>query len=226
MSLSQDEIKSIGQQTGKKVVIQAKCKERADFVLGEIKDVREHELSIYNAARPEVTREKAKKMLTADLVSAIDTVKEVYPDIPVKSILLKDLELIKYNVDSSGNSKDAIILEAAEGFRTLQGKLFDVMLEDFKQCECDAPAVASKKLPTRSQVRVDVWEERDRLSIAVVDKDTDKAIVEWWDEDARQMFEDGFFKPGIVHGQLSQSADRNLTESVLEYAEDMGFIAK
>lgn len=59
--------------------------------------------------------------------------------------------------------------------------------------------------------RVDVWEERDRLSIVVYDRD-DKTVAEWWDDDARQMFEDGFFER------------RNLESSVLKYLQDMGTI--
>ena len=59
---------------------------------------------------------------------------------------------------------------------------------------------------------VDVWEERDRLSIVVTDRD-DKDVAEWWDDDARQMFEDGFFESG-----------RNLESSVIKYLQDMDVI--
>lgn len=77
-------------------------------------------------------------------------------------------------------------------------------------------AKKSKKLFTASQVEVDVWEERDRLSIVLRDKATQQVtIAEWWDDDARQMFEDGFFESG-----------RKLKESVIKYAEDMGILAK
>lgn len=73
---------------------------------------------------------------------------------------------------------------------------------------------ATKKKPKRSDVRVEVWEERDRLHIGIQDKDTGGYYVSWWDEEARQMFEDGFFKRG-----------RDLKESVLDYAESMGILA-
>lgn len=72
-----------------------------------------------------------------------------------------------------------------------------------------------RKLPTRDQVRVEVWEERDRLHIGIQDKETGDYYASWWDDDAREMFEDGFFKSG-----------RGLENSVLEYAEDMGILAK
>jgi uncharacterized membrane protein (UPF0127 family) len=66
----------------------------------------------------------------------------------------------------------------------------------------------------RSDVSVDSWQERDRLGIWITDRRTDKVIAEWWDDDARQMFEDDFFKPG-----------KQLSESVLDYAESVGLLA-
>src|SRR5487761_2034056 len=65
--------------------------------------------------------------------------------------------------------------------------------------------------PTRDQVRVERWEERDRLHIGIQVKDTGEYVADWWDDEARQMFEDGFFKSGM-----------HFENSVLEYAEDMG----
>lgn len=59
-------------------------------------------------------------------------------------------------------------------------------------------------------LHVNVWEERDRLSIIVTD-DNDNPIAEWWDDDARQMFEDGFFRRG-----------RGLVPSVIAYVEEHG----
>jgi hypothetical protein len=76
--------------------------------------------------------------------------------------------------------------------------------------------VSKKHLLSRSEVDVDVWEERDRLSIVIRDKKTgQRTIAEWWDDDARQMFEDGFFKGGV-----------ELKRSVIAYAEEMGLLAK
>lgn len=59
---------------------------------------------------------------------------------------------------------------------------------------------------------VHVWEERDRLHIMLADANDDE-IMSWWDDDARQMFEDGFFERG-----------RRLQESVVRYAKDMGIV--
>ena len=69
--------------------------------------------------------------------------------------------------------------------------------------------------PTREQVEVHSWFERDRSHVEVRNKVTQDTIAEWWDEEAQQMFEDGFFKPGM-----------KFQESVLDYAEEMGFLVK
>ncbi len=60
---------------------------------------------------------------------------------------------------------------------------------------------------------VDFWAERDRLGIWVTDKLKDKVVFEVWDDDARQLFDDGFLRPGD-----------ELKESVLEYLKDTGAI--
>jgi hypothetical protein len=85
---------------------------------------------------------------------------------------------------------------------------------------------------------VDVWEERDRLHVALKKADVrwehverrspriggethewvrrgdcDISVADWWDDDARSMFEDGFFRPG-----------RALADSVIDYAADVGII--
>ena len=73
---------------------------------------------------------------------------------------------------------------------------------------------SSKKL-SRDDVRVEVWEERDRLHIGIQNKETGDYLASWWDDEAREMFEQGFFK-----------SEPELKESVLEYAEDMGILEK
>ena len=79
--------------------------------------------------------------------------------------------------------------------------------------------------PTRENVSVDSWQERDRLGIWITDDRTGKTIAQWWDDDARQMFEDGFFKPAASTrgGGLSGS---EFIDSVLDYAEEMEILAK
>ena len=64
-------------------------------------------------------------------------------------------------------------------------------------------------LPLSERFDVDTLSERDRLGIWVTDKEKDKVVFEVWDDDARQLFFDGFFKPGD-----------GLKESVLEYLKE------
>ncbi len=89
-------------------------------------------------------------------------------------------------------------------------------LEDIGKLVVDVEKIghSSKKL-SRDDVRVEIWEERDRLHIGIQNEETGDYLQSWWDDDARQMFEDGFFKSGP-----------GLKESVLEYAEDMGILER
>lgn len=63
--------------------------------------------------------------------------------------------------------------------------------------------------------RVDLWQERDRTSVVLYDAN-DVAVAEWWDEDAQQMFEDGFF--------VGNKGARRFEQSVIDYAREMGMI--
>ncbi len=80
-----------------------------------------------------------------------------------------------------------------------------------------------KRKPTRQEVEIGTWVERDRIGIWITDKRTDKTVAEWWDEDAREMFEQGWFKPGDIRHQTITG--RAFEESVLDYAESMGLLA-
>jgi hypothetical protein len=60
------------------------------------------------------------------------------------------------------------------------------------------------------EVVVARWEERDRLGIWIVDVALGKTLAEWWDDEARQLFEDGFF------------STKNFDRSVIEYADHVG----
>ncbi len=84
------------------------------------------------------------------------------------------------------------------------------------------PQTRRRKL-SRYDVEIGTWAERDRMGIWLTDKRTDKTIAEWWDEDAREMFEQGFFKPGDIRHQTITG--RAFEESVLDYAESVGLIA-
>lgn len=77
--------------------------------------------------------------------------------------------------------------------------------------------------PTREDVQVEVWEERDRLHIGIQDRESGEYIASWWDDEARHMFEEGFFRASLPR-RLS-ARDRTLVESVLDYAEGVGLLA-
>ena len=70
---------------------------------------------------------------------------------------------------------------------------------------------------TRKHLRVDSWAERDRIGIWVTDERTGHTVAEWWDEAARQLFEDGFFKPGDI--RQGRIAGKAFEDSVLDYVE-------
>jgi hypothetical protein len=80
-------------------------------------------------------------------------------------------------------------------------------------------------LPSRDDVTVDAWSERDRLGIWITDNRTDEIIAEWWDEDAHEMFEHGFFEPGVPRYSWEEPS-RAFVDSVLDYAEHAGLLAK
>lgn len=50
-------------------------------------------------------------------------------------------------------------------------------------------------LPADTPIKVDIWEERDRLMVRVTNARTDAEIACWWDDDARGLVEDGFLNP-------------------------------
>jgi hypothetical protein len=78
--------------------------------------------------------------------------------------------------------------------------------------------------PTRQDVSVDSWVERGRIGIWITDKRTGENLIEWWDEDAAQLFEDGFFRAGMIRGQTITG--REFEDSVLDYAEYIGILER
>jgi len=136
-------------------------------------------------------------------------------DDPGKDVFLQfesDKELV-YGMLQKGERKD---LDAGWPIRIKRteprASTLDELWESSAQPQ-KSPQTRKQKI-CRSDVSVDSWQERDRLGIWITDRHTDKVIAEWWDDDARQMFEDGFFKPG-----------KQLSESVLDYAESVGLLA-
>jgi hypothetical protein len=90
-----------------------------------------------------------------------------------------------------------------------------------------SPATIYKKRtkPTRYDVTVESWQERDRLGIWITDNRTGHVVNEWWDDEAREMFEQGFFKPGVPQYSWEKPSQQ-FVDSVLDYAESVGLLAK
>ncbi len=98
----------------------------------------------------------------------------------------------------------------------LMPRIIKMAVSSIGECVCGTKTeIIQNHPPARGTVKVDVWEERDRLIISLEDKESGLSYATWVDEDARQMFEEGFFKPGD-----------KLEGSVLDYAEEMGIISK
>jgi hypothetical protein len=133
-------------------------------------------------------------------------------------------------VDDAFYALDGKVLksrEAAVAGNELAGLLFDAIdnaseageQESLEQAAAAGTRPKAKAKPvkgSRSDFFVDVWDERDRLNIALKKKSKsgdDKLIADWWDAVAREMVEDGFFKSG-----------RELESSVIDYAEEQGWI--
>jgi len=79
--------------------------------------------------------------------------------------------------------------------------------------------------PSRDDVSADSWVERDRIGIWVTERKTNKVVAEWWDNDARQMFEDGFFKPATFTSG-GEFGGAQFIDSVLDYLEDVGILVR
>ena len=54
---------------------------------------------------------------------------------------------------------------------------------------------------------IKIWEERDRMHIALWDAYEENILAQWWDDDALSMIELGFFDP------------KDLDNSVIKYYE-------
>ncbi len=69
---------------------------------------------------------------------------------------------------------------------------------------------------------IDVWFERDRAHVVLVNIETEKPIIEWRDEEVGQAIEDGFLDMGNSFG--SHIDERSLHESAYDYAVHLGLI--
>lgn len=132
MALTDQEIRDIGARVGVKLV--ERCKERAEVVLDSIHELKEHENAIlFSASKPK----KAKEEMLFQINSQIETVKEFYPESPLKNILLNDLADIKAEaLNTDKENPQPSILKVAEKYGSAEGDLLRLMLTDFAYCQC------------------------------------------------------------------------------------------
>lgn len=85
--------------------------------------------------------------------------------------------------------------------------------------EPDPPAVTLK------ETRLSIWQERDRLSIGLIDtrNGAEREIVTFWDVAAGEAITDGLLSHKAILGRLSEN-DQVLKESLFEYARDNGML--
>jgi len=220
MPLSEEEARSIGHEKGKLKYVCARKSVEYVVLADHIRRTVNY-LSLLEKL-PTAKALPVAKDLTAELSTELDkkSVAMINPEVKnkVKEAITRGLD----------DPYEVIDIRAL--LQTLPEEITEHLIVDIADCECGSEVSTEPRWPTRDEARVECWEERDRLHIGIQVKDTSELageyVADWWDDDARQMFEDGFFKGGIIHRQLDQVPSRELEESVLEYAEDMGILAK
>ncbi len=50
------------------------------------------------------------------------------------------------------------------------------------------------------------WFERDRAHVELRDEDTDKTVLEFWDEEVQEAIDDGFLNPRDYEGSITKYA--------------------
>jgi len=145
-------------------------------------------------------------------------------DDPNKGVFLQfesDRALV-YDLLKKGEGKD---LDAGWKIKIKRSEPRVSILDELWESSAQSQRLPSTaKKPTRDDVTVETWQERDRLGIWVTDRRTDNVIAEWWDEDARAMFEQGWFKPGVPQ-RTTERPSSVFVDSVLDYAESVGMLA-
>jgi len=211
--MDEQEAKGIGSQVAKRVITELKnaCFEKAtsyEVALEELAAL-EKDLILETMVKTRPDKEKIKAMLK----SAVET----FHSDEVKPAGIQGYADSLDNLIEGIDKKDLPVKGdlLVRHLNDIKDHLWEGAWVDIVNCECgDQPD--AKKLPTRYDVKVTQWAERDRHHIGIVDKETEQiSYADWWDDEARQMFEDGFFLSG-----------NDFENSVLGYAEDMGILAK
>lgn len=120
----------------------------------------------------------------------------------------------------------------AEEYQEARDEAWERFLECLEELAAEEEGLTSARpepnklpKPTREDVSVGAWQERDRLGIWISDNRTGRTIAEWWDDEAREMFEQGLFKPGVPQYSWEKPGP-GFVASVLDYAESVGLLAR
>jgi len=132
MPLTEEEIRSIGSHSAIKVL--GKCTDLADFMIDQLETVKEDQNNIMFTL---LTPKKAQREMLFQLNSHIETVKEFYPDFPVRVVLLDKLGHMKTVAEHADkNNPESAIKQVAEEYEALHNQLRDIFLHDFTYCAC------------------------------------------------------------------------------------------
>jgi hypothetical protein len=137
MALTEEEIKSIGRQTGKKVVVNARCKERAEFVLETSRLMERYRNSIIDDMTlnvPKTARDAMAQRIQGNIEMA-----NRYPNGPIKVVMEESLSKLKALVERVTKEEEPsqFIGPISTEYLSAESKLLDLMLKDFKECECN-----------------------------------------------------------------------------------------
>lgn len=72
-----------------------------------------------------------------------------------------------------------------------------------------------------NDTELNVWVERDRAHVELRNTNTDKTILEFWDDEVREAQEDGFIGPVDARG-----SNKGLHVEMYNLAHDRGLLSK
>jgi len=211
--MSEHEARNVGRQMAEKVFESEQTCVSAGIVLAQTHDT-------FNKATPIIFRDNLKGLVSEGALKVPHSELARHLGAAGKDILALALTGTSSGIatyDKGGGQCQFIFGRADEIFAT---DLRDQVTKMWQKRGPGPPVNPQAMNPTppkpsRDKVNVVKWEERDRLHIGIQDKETGDYYASWWDQEARDMFEDGFFKSGP-----------KFEESVLQYAEDMGMLKK
>ena len=134
--LSMEEVLSIGRRTGK---IVGNCKKRATFVLDWIQDTREFRNNVILVMTPE-QRRSARKQLDMLLDSRMGTLRQRSIQGNQSLLVDKTMAVLEESKEVVKRMDDDLpmpaITDVARKIYFLESSLLDILLDDYKRCEC------------------------------------------------------------------------------------------